>query len=438
MVAVATFAPDYPRELTMYGAIPGTGRVIVLWSLAMAVFLWALEWAAPGALALTGVPAMGMEADAPTGFWVILVHTMCLGYWGWTLVGMVWLGEARRRWAQLPDARSRYDRSGVYGLLRLPVVALVVLLVVPIACVLGLFTAQTALNIPMPFAVSEQRLSLAVCLVLGYSLALGTFTLDYLRVLMVANRVRAESAQRQALQTQLLLLQAQLEPHMLFNTLANLHALIDSDPQRAQSMLSRLIAFLRGTLSASQRSSHALSEEFEHASDYLTLMQVRMGPRLQVVVDLPPELGDVQVPPMLLQPLLENAIQHGLEPTRKGGLLNLSAYRDGPVLVLSVVDTGRGLQEADKARQAQQAQPSKSSKTRRHGGPGGFGLTFVRERLQTIYGDQAQLVLSPAPLGPGTQALLRLPIDWDLPSVPAPFDVLPLGSKSDPDDTVYA
>lgn len=434
-MATAEFAPDYPRELTMYGAIPGTGRVIVLWSLSMAVFLWALEWAAPGALALTGVAKLAMVPGAPTGFWVILVHCMCLGYWGWTLVGMVWLGEARRRWGRLPDARRRYDHSGVYGLLRLPVVGLVVAVVVPIACVLGLFTAQTALNIPMPFSVSDQRLSLPVCLVLGYSLALGTFTLDYLRVLLVANRVRAEAAQRQALQTQLLLLQAQLEPHMLFNTLANLHALIDTDPQRAQSMLSRLIAFLRGTLSASQRASHPLSEEFEHASDYLTLMQVRMGPRLQVVVDLPPELGDVQVPPMLLQPLLENAIQHGLEPTRKGGLLNLSAYRDGPVLVLSVVDTGRGLQEADKAKQAQSA---KGTKTRRHGGPGGFGLTFVRERLQTIYGDQAQLVLSPAPLGPGTQALLRLPIDWDLPSVPAPFDVLPLGSKSDPDDTVYA
>ncbi len=421
-------AVDYPRELTMYGSIPGTGRVIVLWSLAVAVFLWALEWAAPSALMLDGKTS-GMVTR--TGFWIILVHSMCLGYWGWTLVGMVWLSEARRRWTALPDAQQRYERSGVYGLLRWPVVALAVLVVLPLACVLGLFTAQTALDVPMPFAVSDSRLSMSICMVLGYSLALGTFTLDYFRVHLVASQVRAESAQRQALQTQLLLLQAQLEPHMLFNTLANLHALIDTDPQRAQSMLSRLIAFLRGTLSASQRASHALSEEFEHASDYLSLMQIRMGPRLQVVLDLPPELGDVQVPPMLLQPLLENAIQHGLEPTRKGGLLNLSAFREGSMLVISVVDTGRGMHEADKARQ------SATTSMRRHG-PGGFGLTFVRERLQTIYGDQAQLKLSPAPLGPGTQALLRLPMHWQLPEVPTSIQMQTLGNKPPSADTVYA
>jgi signal transduction histidine kinase len=428
MTAPVDVSPDYPHELTMYGSIPGTGRVIVLWSLAVAVFLWAMEWAAPNNMMLEGPSSLPTDR---TGFWVLLVHCMCLGYWGWTLVGMVWLSEARRRWGKLPDARQRYDRSGVYGLLRLPVVALAILVVLPVASALGLFTAQTALDIPMPFPVSEKGLSMSVCLVLGFSLALGTFTLDYFRVHLVASRVRAEASQRQALQTQLLLLQAQLEPHMLFNTLANLHALIDADPQRAQNMLSRLIAFLRGTLSASQRSSHALSEEFEHASDYLSLMQVRMGPRLQVVLDLPPELSDVQMPPMLLQPLLENAIQHGLEPTRKGGMLNLSAYREGHMLVLSVVDTGRGLQEADKARQ------STTSGMRRQG-PGGFGLTFVRERLQTIYGDQAQLNLSPAMTGSGTQALLRLPMNWQLPEVPANMDIQPLGSKPQPDDTVFA
>lgn len=410
---------DYPRELTMYGSIPGTGRVLVLWSLAMALFLWALEWATPTALTLTR--ATVAQPAEPTGLWVILVHTMCLGYWGWTLVGIVWLGAARRRWSQQTDARRRYEQSGVYGFLRWPIIAAVVFLVLPMASVLGLFTAQTVLNIPMPFAFSAQRLSLPVCLVLCYSLALGTFTLDYLRVHLVANQTRAESAQRQALQTQLLLLQAQVQPHMLFNTLANLHALIDADPSRAQSMLNRLIAFLRGTLRASQRASHGLSEEFEHASDYLTLMQVRMGDRLQVLVDLPPELGDVPVPPMLLQPLLENAIQHGLEPTRKGGMLHLSAYREDQQLVISVMDTGRGLEAAQQQRQTR---PSKSN---HH--PGGFGLTFVRERLQTIYGDQAQLTLTPAPVGTGTSVILRLPMVWQMPPLPKRMDGFPLGGQ---------
>lgn len=426
--SLTTSTSDYPRELTMYGSIPGTGRVLLLWSLAMALFLWALEWATPTALSLTR--EVMAQPTQPTGLWVILVHTLCLGYWGWTLVGIVWLGAARRRWHKIADARRRYEQSGVYGLLRLPVVAAVVFLVLPLASVLGLFTAQSVLHFPMPFVFSDQRLSLPVCLVLCYSLALGTFTLDYLRVHLVANQTRAEAAQRQALQTQLLLLQAQVQPHMLFNTLANLHALIDADPSRAQSMLNRLIAFLRDTLKASQRASHALSEEFEHASDYLSLMQVRMGDRLQVLVDLPPELGDVLVPPMLLQPLLENAIQHGLEPTRKGGMLHLSAYREGQNLVISVMDTGRGLEVA----QAQR--PTRPSKSNRH--PGGFGLTFVRERLQTIYGDQAQLQLNPAPLGTGTSVVLHVPMVWQIPPLPKRMNGFPLGGQPDGTERLHA
>jgi signal transduction histidine kinase len=386
-----TFTPDYPRELTMFGSIPRTGRVTLLWSVAMAVFLWALECAGHG-------PQPGH------GLGVNLLYTLCLGYWGWTIIGIVWLGEARRRWPRLPDARQRYDRSGVYGLLGGPGIALVALLGVPLACVLGMFTAQAALMLPWPFAVGDQRLSLLVCLVLSYSLALGTFTLDYLRVHLVANQVRAQAAQRQAVEAQLQLLQAQLEPHMLFNTLANLHALIDADPTRAQDMLARLIAFLRATLSASRRSLHPLSEEFDHARDYLALMQVRMGPRLQITLTLPPDLADVPVPPMLVQPLLENAIQHGLEPKRSGGALSLSAHQDGEMLVLTVTDTGRGIEAA-------QADPvrKKSRKDARRNASG-FGLSCVRDRLQSIYGGQASLQLSTPPMGVGTQAVLRLPL----------------------------
>jgi signal transduction histidine kinase len=388
-----TVASDYPRELTMYGAIPRTGRVNLLWSVAMAVFLWAMEWAGHG-------PTPG------PGLWVNLLYTLCLGYWCWTIVGIVWLGEARRRWPRLNDARQRYGRSGVYGLLGPWAIALVAVLGVPLACVMGMFTAQAALGMPWPFSVTEQRLSLTVCLVLAYSLALGTFTLDYLRTHLVATQVQAQAAQRQAVEAQLQLLQAQLEPHMLFNTLANLHALIDANPARAQDMLARLIAFLRATLSASQRSTHPLSEEFEHASDYLALMQVRMGPRLRVSLDLPPHLADLPVPPMLLQPLLENAIHHGLEPNRKGGELTLRASLDGASLVLTVTDTGRGLVAAEAAKAAKAGRTGKSSRK----GQTGFGLSCVRDRLQTIYGAQASLRLSPLSLGPGTQAELRLPL----------------------------
>jgi signal transduction histidine kinase len=372
---------DYPRELTMYGSIPKTGRVNALWSVAVALFLWALEWADPA-------------GPQRYGLMVSLVHTLCLGYWCWMIIGIVWLGEARRRWARLPDARARFDRSGVYGLLGWQAMFFVAVVGVPVACVLGVFTARTVLGLPWPFDVPAQRMPLGMALVLSYSLALVTFTVDYLRVHLAANQVRAEAAQRQAVEAQLQLLQAQLEPHMLFNTLANLHALIDADPARAQEMLERLIAFLRATLSASRRTTHPLAEEFARAGDYLALMQVRMGARLQVALNLPHELADQHVPPLLLQPLLENAIQHGLEPSRHGGTLTVTAAQQGRDLVLTVRDTGRGLHAAQLPRR----------------GPAGFGLSCVRDRLQSLYGGRASLALTAPQDGPGTLATLHMPM----------------------------
>ncbi len=373
--------PDYPRELTMYGSIPRTGRVNLLWSVAVAVFLCALEWAEPNTLHRYGLM-------------VNLSYTLCLGYWCWTIIGIIWLGEARRRWTRLPDARQRFDRSGVYGLLGWQAITFVAVLGVPTACVLGVLTARTALDLPWPMPVSSERLPFSVALVLSYSLALVTFTVDYLRVHLAANQLRAEAAQRQAVEAQLQLLQAQLEPHMLFNTLANLHALIDADPARAQDMLARLIAFLRATLSASRRTTHALSEEFARAGDYLALMQVRMGSRLKVTMNLPHELADQQVPPLLLQPLLENAIQHGLEPSRHGGSLTVTAAQQGRELILTVLDTGRGLHAAQIPRR----------------GPAGFGLSCVRDRLASLYGQRASLILASPEEGPGTLATLHLPM----------------------------
>src|SRR5690606_23871824 len=121
-------------------------------------------------------------------------------------------------------------------------------------------------------------------------------------------------AQRDAAEAKLKLLESQLEPHMLFNTLANLRVLIGLDPARAQAMLDQLIAFLRATLSASRAPMHPLSAEFARVADYLELMKIRMGERLVVELTLPDTLVGHPVPPLILQPLVENAIKHGLEP----------------------------------------------------------------------------------------------------------------------------
>ena len=179
---------------------------------------------------------------------------------------------------------------------------------------------------------------------------------------------------------------------MLFNTLANLRVLIGLDPPRAQAMLDRLIAFLRSTLAASRRPWHPLADEWARIDDYLALMAVRMGPRLQARLALPPELASLPVPPLLLQPLVENSIQHGLEPQVEGGRIEVSASREGDRLVLRVRDTGVGLDAA--------------------GTPGTrFGLVQVRQRLATVYGEAAALRLeSAADAEGGALATLTLPM----------------------------
>jgi len=198
-------------------------------------------------------------------------------------------------------------------------------------------------------------------------------------------------AQRDATEARLKLLEAQLEPHMLFNTLANLRALITIDPPRAVAMLDRLHSYLRVTLSGSRSLAHPLSAEFDRLGDYLELMSVRMGPRLSYTLDLPSDLREVPVPPLMLQPLVENSVRHGLEPQVEGGAITVRARRDGEQLVVEVSDTGVGMTPG--------AAPSE----------GGFGLAQVRERLATLYGARSAMVLT-ARAGGGTCAAITFPL----------------------------
>ncbi|CAN7384677.1 sensor histidine kinase [Variovorax paradoxus] len=204
-------------------------------------------------------------------------------------------------------------------------------------------------------------------------------------------RSQLDLAQRNATEARLKLLETQLEPHMLFNTLANLRVLITADPPRAVAMLDRLNNYLRMTLSGSRALSHPLSAEFERLADYLELMSVRMGERLRYTLDLPDELRGTPVPPLLLQPLVENSIRHGLEPKVEGGAIDVRARQLDGRLIIEVSDTGVGLDAA---------QTSEGS---------GFGLEQVRERLATVYGDQGRMSLAARPSG-GTLATLSFPL----------------------------
>lgn len=210
---------------------------------------------------------------------------------------------------------------------------------------------------------------------------------------LFAARARRLQAERQATEAQLKLLQGQLEPHFLFNTLAGVVATIEVDPPRARQMLQAFTDHLRQALDALRRDEGPLADELALARSYLQLMQQRMEDRLQLRFDIDPAAEGVGVPPLLLQPLIENAIHHGLEPAVAGGCVTVSAQVADGRLHLSVRDDGRGLDAPPRP------------------GPRGAGMALanLRQRLATRYG--ADAALSVAPAHPGTLATLVLPID---------------------------
>ncbi len=240
------------------------------------------------------------------------------------------------------------------------------------------------------YGASGQRLMSSV--VLTAAVGLGSIYFFYSQGKDQALRARLAMIERDAAEARLKLLETQLEPHMLFNTLANLRALIMVDPGAAIDMLDRLNDYLRATLSASRAGSHPLAAEIDRLGDYLELMKVRMGPRLAYALELPEALRECTVPPLLLQPLVENSIKHGLEPKVEGGSIHVRAWRDGAQLMLEVSDTGVGF----------------DPNVPEAGAGRGFGVTQVRERLSTAYGTAANLAFTSAP-GQGARSLISLP-----------------------------
>ncbi|MEO7152373.1 MAG: histidine kinase [Burkholderiaceae bacterium] len=329
------------------------------------------------------------------GLGVKLVYSFSIGACCWLIIDGG-RNAAAHLLARLRVARGlgAGDRPGFPGW---PMLGLLVLLGMVLGPMAGLAIADllTGHRSPALFAIGSTSGQVTLVISIFATLA-SLFTFTLLERLSSA-RAEAEAARRSAAEHRLKLLESQLEPHMLFNTLANLRVLITLDPPRAQAMLDRLIGYLRSTLGASRATLHPLADEFERLRDYLALMQVRMGDRLGVRLDLPADLGAVPVPALLLQPLVENCIRHGLEPQVGGGRIEVSAARDGTQLRLTVRDTGVGLAPAGTGADVATGT--------------GFGLQQVRERLAALYGDAARLELAPADdTEGGAQACIHLPI----------------------------
>jgi len=334
-----------------------------------------------------------------SGFWLNLLFSLCIGLSIQALIGLGRYGIAR--WLIGRGRRDPALHEGWPGWAWMgPWVALSAVL----GYEFGTALASLLADLPyQPFRIFSKPRVMGVVLVITLLVSIGFTYAFYSQGRLAAAEAEAQAARRLASEHQLKLLQSQLEPHMLFNTLANLRVLIGLDPVRAQAMLDRLIGYLRATLTASRADAHPLAAEFDRLADYLALMAIRMGPRLQVVLDLPTPLRALPVPPLLLQPLVENAIKHGLEPKVDAGRLQVQARQQGQALVLTVRDTGVGLHSADAA-----------PRTADDIGTG-FGTVQVRERLQALYGSAASLTLAPADDAEGgTLATITLP--WPAPA----------------------
>ncbi len=201
-------------------------------------------------------------------------------------------------------------------------------------------------------------------------------------------------------------LQAQIEPHFLYNTLANVVGLIETRPAEARRMLERFIDYLRASLAASRADTATLGAELDMVAAYLDVLAVRMGPRLRYRFDVADGCRELAIAPMLLQPVIENAVAHGLEPKVEGGDIVVRASCGNGQLLLEVSDTGAGLTGA----------PPKPG--------GGVGLSNLRARLRSLYGTEAQVqLLENQPTGITTRLVLPMgePLREPLPStIPAP------------------
>jgi signal transduction histidine kinase len=257
---------------------------------------------------------------------------------------------------------------------------------IPVGYVIGSSFAYSVLGEPLPIFQPEPRRVIAL-IATGLA-AIFLVYFDAMRQRIENEGAARLAAERLAGESRLRMLRAQLEPHMLFNTLANLRSLVDVDPKRAQVMIDQVILYLRSTLAASRQEAVTLGQEFAQLRAYLEIMSLRMGPRLSFEFVLPSALEPLLVPPMLLQPLVENAIKHGIEPKVGPSTIHVEAREEAAGAVVVVTDTGLGLRD--------------------NASDSGYGLAHVRERLEAYYGERAALAIEPNP-GGGARVAVRIP-----------------------------
>jgi len=340
---------------------------------------------------LRALLARGLQVDRRT---VLLLAAINTG-----IAAVLWIDDMRPFWHPLLTVQL-YGFAIAYCVnaaspwtVRRPILRLVV--AVAIGTIIGLVLTIIAKGYTLAH-VAEHAGTFGWNVFAGFANGLFISLFFYVRhreTKAAADLHRAEAERhllsKQAVEAELKLMQAQVEPHFLFNTLASVQYLTETDPGEAHRMLGHLIEYLRAALPQLRASSTTLGKEVALAEAYLNILRMRMGDRLSFAIDVPTELAAHPFPPNLLISLVENAIKHGIEPAATGGMVTVRARRDGASLVVAVDDTGRGLGGGTVAGD-------------------GVGLTNVRERLAALYGTQGRFALQPA-VPRGARATLAIP-----------------------------
>lgn len=337
-----------------------------LFNLTIAIVLTALAW------------GFARRVDLAELFKWNFVIAQCIGFTihGLFSLGLRLLGPARIEGLSMPQRVAFYAGIPIVGMFIGYGVALTLLGVDVVRAVLG-----------SPRVLVGMLLLSVVLSGLWYRVMANRARLAELEAERTREQARVLTLERAALDAQLRSLQAQIEPHFLFNTLANVVSLIDPAPDKARAMLERLIELLRASLDSSRATRTRLEDELRLVRAYLDILALRMGPRLAYSIALEPDLADRAVPPLLVQPLVENAIRHGLEPKVEGGRVEIAACVRAGQLEITVSDDGLGF---------------------RPGANSGVGLANLRDRLAALHGDRASMSIEDRQ--PGTRVRVCLPL----------------------------
>jgi hypothetical protein len=329
---------------------------------------------------LVGVAVLGLS-DGPYGFTFALSLTIAVVASSVSFVPVTLalaLAVLRQRQGRAPAV---HGRAGYFAL---------AVLTLPLGLYVAGAVTERFFGVRAPASLGDYRFGLF----LGGLITVFFFVWQQrseARAAAFAAELRAERAERFELEAQLAALRAQLDPHLLFNAFNTVAALIPTDAAAAERTLLRLAELYRGLLAASRCEQHSLERELDICRAYLDIERARFGERLESSIEVAPGLDPSQllVPVLILQPLVENAVTHGLAERARGGTLRVSAHASDGVLELEVRDDGVGLGHSS-----------------RQGA--GLALDTTRQRLALRFGAAAALELAPVPSG-GTRALLRLP-----------------------------